>query len=123
MKNNIKILVCNENQEERGRLLQNLMSFGYSLVDEAKDGEFAFDLIRRTKYDIVITDLWLSGIDGIGIIRQTKMLEMNESQRSVMTISYFVLRIRSNANSPSFASSTREYPNDKRFCKSLPLSS
>ena len=85
MKNNIKILVCNENQEERGRLMQNLLSFGYTQVDEAKDGEFAFDLIRRGRYDIVITDLWLSGLDGIGIIRQTKSLELKEYPAFILT--------------------------------------
>ena len=73
MKNNIKILVCDENNEERGRLLQNLAGYGIA-CDEAKDGESAFEMIKRGSYDVVITDLWLSGVDGIGIIRAVKAL-------------------------------------------------
>ena len=85
MKNNTKILVCNENQEERAKLLQNLAAVGYTVVDEAKDGERAFDLIRRNRYDIVITDLWVSGIDGIGIIRGTKLLDIPEKPAFILT--------------------------------------
>ena len=85
MKNSIKILVCNENQEEREKLIKNLAAQGYSSIDEAKDGEFALDLIRRGHYDIVITDLWVSGIDGIGIIRQTKLLDLTELPSFILT--------------------------------------
>ena len=78
MKSNTKILVCNENNDERGRLLQNLAAAGFDNCDEAKDGDAALDAIKRTKYDVVITDLWLSGIDGIALIRAAMRLELNE---------------------------------------------
>ncbi len=85
MKNSIRILVCNENQEEREKLVKNLAAQGYTSLDEARDGEFALDLIRRGHYDIVITDLWVSGIDGIGIIRQTKLLDLTELPSFILT--------------------------------------
>ncbi|MBR5817064.1 MAG: sporulation transcription factor Spo0A, partial [Clostridia bacterium] len=85
MKNSIKILVCNENHEERERLVQNLRTSGYGSADEARDGESALDLIKRGKYDVVITDLWVSGIDGIGIIRQTKLLDLTEPPAFILT--------------------------------------
>ena len=69
MKNNTKILICNENAEERGRLIEKIRAAGYEKCDYAADGECALDIMKTTKYDVVITDLWLSGIDGIGIIR------------------------------------------------------
>jgi two-component system response regulator (stage 0 sporulation protein A) len=78
MKSNTKILVCNENNDERSRLLQNLAAVGFDNCDEAKDGDAALDAIKRTKYDVVITDLWLSGIDGIALIRAAMRLELNE---------------------------------------------
>ena len=83
MKNNIKILVCDENNEERSRLLQNLAGYGVS-CDEAKDGECAFDMIKRGGYDIVITDLWLSGVDGIGIIRAVKALGLKSEPSFIL---------------------------------------
>ena len=69
MKNNTKILICNENAEERSRLIEKLAAGGYERCDYAEDGERALEMIRTVKYDIVITDLWLSRTDGIGIIR------------------------------------------------------
>ena len=76
MKNNIKILICDENNEERSKLLQNLANAGYDACDEAKNGECAFEMIKRNNYDVIITDLWVSGIDGIGIIRAAKNLDI-----------------------------------------------
>lgn len=78
MKSNTKILVCDENNEERGRLLQNLAAAGLDNCDEVRCGDDALEAIKRTKYDVVITDLWLSGIDGIGLIRAAMKLELNE---------------------------------------------
>lgn len=69
MKNNTKVLICNENSEERERLIEKLRGAGYDKCDYAENGERAIDLIKNSSYDVVITDLWLSGIDGIGIIR------------------------------------------------------
>ena len=69
MKNNTKFLICSENAEERGRLIEKIRTSGYERCDFAQNGERAVEMIKATKYDIVITDLWLSGIDGIGIIR------------------------------------------------------
>ena len=69
MKNNAKILICNENAEERNQLIERLKRGGYENCEHAQDGENALEMIKKSRYDIVITDLWLSGIDGIGIIR------------------------------------------------------
>ncbi len=76
MKSNTKILLCDENNEERSRLLQNLADAGLDNCDEVKDGDGALEAIKRTRYDVVITDLWLSGIDGIGLIRAAKRIEL-----------------------------------------------
>ena len=69
MKNNAKILICNENSQERKHLSEILNAAGYSSCDSAENGERAIEMIKATRYDVVITDLWLSGVDGIGIIR------------------------------------------------------
>ena len=68
MKNNAKILICDENPEERAKLSEKLYAAGYAKCDSAADGERALEMIEKGEYDIVITDLWLSGIDGIGMI-------------------------------------------------------
>ena len=69
MENNAKILLCDENAEERRRIIDFLSKSGIHNVDEATNGESAIEKISTGSYHIAIVDLWMSGIDGIGIIR------------------------------------------------------
>ena len=85
MKNSTKILICNENAEERSRLIEKLSAGGYERCDYAEHGEKAIEMIKSGGYDIVITDLWLSGIDGIGIIRSAIKLCGQDKPAFILT--------------------------------------
>lgn len=74
MENNTKILIVDENGEQRKILRENLLRIGYRYLDEASNGEEALTVIARFHPDIVIADLWLSKLDGIGVIRQAKQI-------------------------------------------------
>ncbi len=76
MENNTKFLICQENSEERAKLIEKLRSQGKRRCDEASDGESALDMISKNNYDAVIVDLWISKIDGIGIIRSASKLNL-----------------------------------------------
>lgn len=67
---NKKILIADENVEVRRRCRENLSVNGAS-VDEACSGEEAARMIQRQNYDIVIADIWLSGIDGINLMKKS----------------------------------------------------
>ena len=69
MENKARILICDESAEERKRLTESLMKHGFRYIDEAPSGEGAVDKLSKGIYDAAIVDLWISGIDGIGIIR------------------------------------------------------
>ncbi len=69
MENLTKILICDENTDERRALVDALSKCGYRHINEAVSGEGGMDMLSHGEYDLVITDLWLSGIDGIGIIK------------------------------------------------------
>lgn len=69
MENTAKILICDENADERKVLIDNLKKSGFSNVDIAQNGEHALEKLRSSQYDVTIVDLWISGVDGIGIIR------------------------------------------------------
>lgn len=69
MEQNVKILIADENAEERRSLRENLLRVGYRDVEEADNGEDAISKIGRLHPDIVIIDAWLSKIDGVGVIR------------------------------------------------------
>ena len=69
MENNAKILICDENAEWRRKICEGLKSRGFRTVDEAESGAIALDMILSGSYDVAVIDLWLSGIDGIGVMR------------------------------------------------------
>lgn len=72
MENNSKILLCDENPEERKRIIDFLTKSGFNHIDEACNGEAAIDKLSSGLYDLAIVDLWVSVIDGIGIIRNVR---------------------------------------------------
>ncbi len=72
MENNAKILLCDENAEERRRIADVLTKSGFHYIEETASGESAIDKLNKGNYDIAIVDLWLCGLDGIGIIRSIK---------------------------------------------------
>ena len=74
MEQSAKILICSENNEERRRIIETLAKSGYRTTDECMTGDRAISMIADGSYDVVITDLWLSGLDGIGIIRNASCL-------------------------------------------------
>ncbi len=69
MEKSVKILICDENKEERRNIIESLRKNGFRSVDEAESGDDALVKLREYNYDVMILDLWISGIDGIGIIR------------------------------------------------------
>lgn len=84
MENKVKILICDENDDERAQLVENLKRAGYPRCDEARDGNTALDMISKNGYDAVIVDLWLSKIDGIGIIRATSKMDRSEKPSMIL---------------------------------------
>lgn len=78
MEKSAKILICDENAEERRRFIENLRAAGFISCEEASDGNTALSMITKNKYDVVIVDLWISKIDGIGIIRAAGKSENKE---------------------------------------------
>lgn len=72
MEINAKILIADENPQTRHSTKEVLSRKGYRYIDEAQNGEEALVKINRNHPDIVIADIWLSKLDGIGLIRNCK---------------------------------------------------
>ncbi|MBO5906770.1 MAG: sporulation transcription factor Spo0A [Clostridia bacterium] len=79
------ILLCNENSEERKRICDILRANGYRKIDEATSGDVALEKISKSKYDIAIIDLWLSGIDGITVLRNARKVAKGEVPALILT--------------------------------------
>ncbi len=79
MEKSIKILICDENGEERKKIAECFIKNGVRTPDEAESGDVAIKMARSIKYDLIIVDLWLSGVDGIGVIKTVKALSPSVS--------------------------------------------
>ncbi len=70
--NTTKILIADENSAARSALHEELKAQGYTNVYEATNGEEALTMITTVLPDVVLLDVLLSKLDGIGVIRQVK---------------------------------------------------
>lgn len=80
MENSIKILIADENSAQRQSLLGELRRAGYTNVEAATNGEEALLKIERLHPDVAIIDVWLSKLDGIGVIRSCKSINFGKDK-------------------------------------------
>ncbi|MBP3293189.1 MAG: response regulator, partial [Clostridia bacterium] len=73
MEKDTRILIADENSEVRRRCREIFTQRGYT-ADETANGEEAFRMMNRQNYDIVIADLWLSGMDGSTLMKKAAEL-------------------------------------------------
>ena len=72
--NSTKILIADENASSRTMLRDELKSQGFANIYEATNGEEALAMISSVMPEIVLVDVLLSKLDGIGVIRQARSL-------------------------------------------------
>ena len=75
MKKAIKILIADENASDRLALCNELRRAGFTNLLEAGNGEEALIQIGKNHPDIAIVDVWLSKLDGIGVLRNCQNLK------------------------------------------------
>ncbi len=74
MKKAIKILIADENASDRQALCNELRKAGFINLIEASNGEEALIQIGKNHPDVAIIDVWLSKLDGIGVLNNCKSL-------------------------------------------------
>ena len=91
---NAKILIADENPMQRQSLKEGLKNAGYRNIDDATDGEDALVKINRYHPDIVLVDLCLSKLDGIGVLRNCKQINFGSDTPP----SFIIFSVFSNPN-------------------------
>jgi two-component system phosphate regulon response regulator PhoB len=64
----IRILVVDDRPDVRLSFLYLLEASGYD-VAEAADGTQALSVMARKHIDVILTDLYMPGLDGLGLVR------------------------------------------------------
>ena len=65
----LKVFLAEDESVVREGLRDNIpwQQFGYQFVGEAGDGEMALPLIRKTRPDVLITDIKMPFMDGLAL--------------------------------------------------------
>lgn len=79
-RNHISILLADENNTQRAQLKDALIRAGFQHVEEAANGDEALQKIKQCHPDIAIIDIWLSKLDGIGVIRESNRLDFRQDK-------------------------------------------
>lgn len=83
-----RVLIADSNSEFRNQCVQQLRRLDIDVVAEAADGQEAFSKMARTKPNIVISDLYLGKIDGVGLIRTAKKQMPTDFPSFIMLASF-----------------------------------
>ena len=83
-----RVLVADSNSEFRNQCVQFLKRHDIEVVAEAADGQEAFAKMVRTKPNVVISDLYLSKTDGVGLIRSAKKQMPDDFPAFIMLASF-----------------------------------
>jgi len=66
-----RVLVVDDDETVRDLLVSGLKAAAYA-VDAATDGPTAIERLRDEKYDLLVTDLKMPGMDGLTVIREAR---------------------------------------------------
>jgi CheY-like chemotaxis protein len=65
----IRVLIVDDNEDSRNILLMILRMHGYEGI-EARDGNEAIERARVYRPDLIVTDIFMPGLDGIDLTRR-----------------------------------------------------
>lgn len=88
-----RVLVADSNSEFRSQCVQSLRRLEIEVVAEAADGQEAFQKMARTKPNIVIADLYLGKLDGVGLMRTAKKQMPADFPSFIMLASFSSLNL------------------------------
>ena len=66
-----RILVVDDDRSTRHLIRLQLRGAGYT-VETAADGAAALDHVRRKKFDLVLLDVWMPGMDGLEVLARLR---------------------------------------------------
>lgn len=67
-----RLLVVDDNEDNRYTLMMRLQLEGYENITEAGDGEAALALLRTEDFDLVLLDVMMPGVDGYQVLQRLK---------------------------------------------------
>jgi len=85
MEKKTKVLVVDTNKTTAQIMMDELKAQDCEIAGYASDGAKAIELIKETSPDVVLLELILPIIDGIGVLREVKQMHLKKSPHFVVT--------------------------------------
>jgi two-component system chemotaxis response regulator CheY len=70
--NNLQVLIVDDQMSMRQLIRYALERIGFSKITDARSGEEALRVLQTTKFDLVISDWNMEGMDGIDLLKQVR---------------------------------------------------
>ena len=78
MDKDMKILIVDDFSTMR-RIIKNLLrDLGFNNTSEADDGQTALPMLKSGKFDFLVTDWYMPGMDGLTLVDLNKLLSEAE---------------------------------------------
>ncbi len=74
---NLKLLIVDDSPVQREYMLQLCHDIGFAEVSSAENGEIALPMLQQHKFDVLICDLEMPGLDGIELLHKVASLNCN----------------------------------------------
>ena len=101
MREKITVLIADDNQEFSMTLATYLKNQDdMTVVGRAKDGNEALDMIPNLMPDVVLLDVIMPHLDGIGVLEKLNMIKMNKRPICIMLSAVGQAKITQAASSP-----------------------
>lgn len=74
----MKLIIIDDEPAVRGtiRMLANPEALGFTMVEEASDGREALKMLENTRFDVMITDMRMPGMNGIELLNAIRAEEL-----------------------------------------------
>jgi len=92
LENDIRIIIADSSSDFRSMLKESIdMEEKMTVVGETSNGLEVMSLIEKKTPDILLMDVVLSGLDGLGVLKQISQLRSNNKRPpAVIILSYFL---------------------------------
>ena len=71
-KSEISILVAEDHEQARISFCKLLRSIGYENITEAENGEVAWQILHKEKFDLVISDVQMPNMTGLELLQKIR---------------------------------------------------
>ena len=89
----MRVVIADNNVQDRESKQTTMTNLGINVILATGNGSKALETIREEQPDVVIMDLILPGIDGIGILEEVNKGESPRRNRYLSLRPHFVWRI------------------------------